>query len=65
MKTSIVPIFFDFNNDQPTQILFKVKKILIVFKVNNTNILNATINYLIEIKRFDAQLFYALRMSKL
>ena len=65
LKTSIVPNFFDFNNDQLTQILFKVKKILIVFKVNNTNILDATINYLIETKRFDAQLFYALRMSKL
>ena len=47
-----VPNIFDFNNDQLTEILFYGKEDL-----NNTSILDATINCLIETKRFNAELF--------
>ena len=47
-----VPNIFDFNNDQLTEILLYGKEDL-----NNTSILDATINYLIETKRFNAELF--------
>ena len=48
----IVPNIFDFNNDQLTEILLYGKEDL--DNINNTSILNATINYLIETKRFNA-----------
>ena len=51
----IVSNIFDFNNDQLTEVLLYSKKDL--YNINNTNILDATINYLIETKRFNAQLF--------
>ena len=51
----IVPNIFDFNNDQLTEILLYGKDDL--DNINNTRILDATINYLIETKRFNAQLF--------
>ena len=51
----IVPNIFDFNNDQLTEILLYGKDDL--DNINNTSILDATINYLIETKRFNAQLF--------
>ena len=51
----IVPKIFDFNNDQLTEILLYGKGDL--DNINNTSILDATINYLIETKRFNAQLF--------
>ena len=54
----IVPKTFDFNNNQLTEILLYGKEDL-----NNTSMLDATISYLIETKRFNAQLFDALRMS--
>ena len=51
----IIPNIFDFNNDQLTEILLYGKEDL--DNINNTSILDATINYLIETKRFNAQLF--------
>ena len=51
----IVPNIFDFNNDQLTEILLYGKNDL--DNINNTSILDTTINYLIETKRFNAQLF--------
>ena len=51
----IVPNIFDFNNDQLIEILLQGKKDL--DNINNTSILVATINYLIETKRFNAELF--------
>ena len=51
----IVPNIFNFNNDQLTEILLYGKEDL--DNINNTSILDATINYLIETKRFNAQLF--------
>ena len=51
----IVPNIFDFNNDQLTEILLYGKEDL--DNINNTSILVATINYLIETKRFTAELF--------
>ena len=51
----IVPNIFDFNNDQLTEILLYGKDDL--DNINNTSILDTTINYLIETKRFNAQLF--------
>ena len=51
----IVPNIFDPNNDQLTEILLYCKEDL--DNINNTSILDATINYLIETKRFNAQLF--------
>ena len=51
----IVPNIFDFNNDQLTEILLYGKEDL--DNINNTSILDATINYLIETKRFNAELF--------
>ena len=51
----IVPNIFDFNNDQLTEILLYGKDDL--DNINSTSILDATINYLIETKRFNAQLF--------
>ena len=50
-----VPNIFDFNNDQLTEILLYGKDDL--DNINNTSILDATINYLLETKRFNAQLF--------
>ena len=52
----IAPNIFDFNHDQLTEILLCVKEDL--DNINNTSILDATINYLIETKRFNAQLFW-------
>ena len=51
----IVPNIFGFNNDQLAEILLYGKEDPDNF--NNTSILDAAINYLIETKRFDAQLF--------
>ena len=51
----ITPNTFDFNNDQLTEILLYGKKDL--DNINNTSILDATINYFIETKRFNAELF--------
>ena len=51
----IVPNTFDFNNDQPTDFLLYGKEDL--DKINNTSIVDAIINYLIETKRLNAQLF--------
>ena len=48
----IVPNIFDFNNDQLTEILLYGKENL--DSINNTSILDATINYLIETKRCKA-----------
>ena len=45
----------DLNNFQLTDILLYGKEDL--DSINNTSILDATINYLIETKKFDAQLF--------
>ena len=53
--SSIVPNIFDFNNDQLTEILLYGKEDL--DNINNTSILDATINYLIETKRFNVQPF--------
>ena len=52
----IVPNIFDFNNDQLTEILLYGKENL--DNINNTSILDATINCLIETKRFNAELFW-------
>ena len=51
----IIPNIFDFNNDQLTEILLYGKEDL--DNINNTSILYAIINCLIETKRFDTQLF--------
>ena len=51
----IVPNIFDFTNDQLTEILLHGKENL--DNINNTSILDATINYFIETKRFNAELF--------
>ena len=51
----IVPKISDFNNDQITEILLYSKEDL--DSIKNRSVLDATINYLIETKRFDAQLF--------
>ena len=52
----IVPNIFDFNNDQLTENLLYGREDL--DNINNTSILDATINYLIETKRFNAQFFW-------
>ena len=52
----IVPNIFDFNNDQLTEILLYGKDDL--DNINNTSILDATINYLIETKRFTMHSFF-------
>ena len=52
----IVPNIFDFDNDQLTEILLYGKEDF--DNINNTSILDATINYLIETKRFNAELFW-------
>ena len=52
----IVPNIFYFNNDQLTEILLYGKGDL--DNINNTSILDATINYLIETKRFNTGLFW-------
>ena len=52
----IISSIFYFNNDQLTQILLYGKEDL----DNNTSILDATINYLIETKIFNAELFFIL-----
>ena len=51
----IVPNIFYVNNDQLTEILFHGKEDL--DNINNRSILDATMNYLNETKKFDAQLF--------
>ena len=51
----VVPNNFDFNNEQLTEILLYGKEDL--DNIKNISILDATINYLIETKRFNAQLF--------
>ena len=51
----IIPNIFDFSNDQLTEILLYGKEDL--DDINNTSILDATINYLIETKRSNAELF--------
>ena len=51
----IAPNMFDYNNDQLTEILLYVKQD--IDNINNISTLDATINHLIETKRFDAQLF--------
>ena len=51
----IVSNIFDFNNHEVTEILLYGKDHL--DDVNNTSILDSRINYLIEIKRFNAELF--------
>ena len=51
----IVSNIFDFNNDQVTEILLHGKDDL--DDINNTSILDAKINYLIETKRLNAELF--------
>ena len=51
----IVPNIFDFNNDQLTEIILYGKEDLV--NIDNTSIMDATINYLIETKRFNAELF--------
>ena len=51
----IVPNIFDINNDQLTEILLYGKEDL--DNINNTSILDATINYLTETKRFNEELF--------
>ena len=54
--TCIVSNISDFNDDQLTEIFLYGKE---DFKnVNDTSILDVTINYLIETKIFDAQLFW-------
>ena len=50
----VVPNVFNFDNDQLTEILLYDKEDL--DNINNTSILDATINYLIETKRFATQL---------
>ena len=57
----VVPNIFDVNNDQLTEIFLYGKEDL--DNINNTSTLDSTMNYLIKTKRFNAQLFYALRMS--
>ena len=47
----IVPNIFDFYNDQLTEILLYGKEDL--GTINNTSILDGTINYLTKNKRFD------------
>ena len=51
----IVLNIFDFNNDQLTEILLYGKED--IDNINNASILDATINYLIETKRLNAELF--------
>ena len=57
MKTvsCIASNIFYFNNDQLTEVLLYGKEDL--DNINNTSILDAAINYLIETKRFNAELF--------
>ena len=50
----VVPNVLNFDNDQLTEILLYDKEDL--DNINNTSILDATINYLIETKRFATQL---------
>ena len=50
----ILPNISDLNNAQPTELLLYGKEDL--DNIDNTSILDVTINYLIETKRFDAQL---------
>ena len=52
----IVPNILNFNNDQLTEILLYGKEDL--DNINNTRILDATIKYLIQTKRFNAELFW-------
>ena len=50
-----IPNICDFNNDQLTEIFWYGMEDL--DNINNTSILDATIKYLIETKRFNAELF--------
>ena len=50
-----VPNIFGFNNDQITEIFLLGKEHL--DNVNNTSIMDATINHLIETKRYNIELF--------
>ena len=52
----IVPNIFDFNNDQLTEIFLYGKEDY--DNINNTSILDATMNYLTKTKRFNAELFW-------
>ena len=52
----IVPNIFHFNKDQLTEILLYGKEDL--ENINNTSILDATMNYLTETKRFNEELFW-------
>ena len=52
----IVLNILDFNNDQPTEILLYGKKG--VDNINNKSILDVAMNYLIETKGFNDQLFW-------
>ena len=52
----IVPNIFDLNNRKLTEILLYGKEDF--DNINNTSILDATINYLIETKRFNSELFW-------
>ena len=52
----IVPNILDFNNGQLTEILLYGRED--PDHINNTRILDATINYLIETKRFNGKLFW-------
>ena len=52
--SNIVPNIFDFNNDQLTEILLYGQEDL--DNINNTSILDATVNSLIQSKRFIAEL---------
>ena len=52
----VVPNVLNFDNDQLTEILLYDKEDL--DNINNTSILDATINYLIETKRFATQLIW-------
>ena len=55
----IVPNIIDFNNDQLTEIRLYGKEDL---DNNNTSILNATINYLIETERFNIDVAFKIHI---
>ena len=58
----IVPNIFDFNNDQLTEIPLYGKENL--DNINNARTMDVTINYFIETKIFNAQLFWCSRDVK-
>ena len=53
--SNLVSNIFDFNNDQLTEIFLYGKEDY--DNINNTSILDATMNYLTKTKRFNAELF--------